>query len=101
MRKNHQRTHLEQTFTLLLPRDRFSEILDEKEYWAFVSQMAEIIQPEGVDMFQMDMVHIHAVLKNRSFDVESLMRQVRPARVSAAAGARSNAPSKRISTMSS
>ncbi|XP_021941869.1 sodium channel protein Nach-like isoform X2 [Zootermopsis nevadensis] len=59
-----------------LYRDEFSEILDEKEYWAFVSQMAEIIQPEGVDMFQMDMVHIHAVLKNRSFDVESLMRQL-------------------------
>jgi len=42
-----------------------------------VSQMAEIIQPEGVDMFQMDLKHIHTVLRNRSYDMESLMRQVR------------------------
>jgi hypothetical protein len=38
--------------------------------------MAEIIQPESVDMFQMDLEHIHAVLRNRSYDMESLMRQV-------------------------
>ena len=56
--------------------DRFSKILDEKEYWAFVSQMAEIIQPEGVDMFHMDLEHIHSVLRNQSYDMESLMRQV-------------------------
>jgi hypothetical protein len=58
------------------PCDRFSEVLNENEYWAFVSQMAEIIQPEGVDMFQMDLAHIHAVLDNRSYDMESLMRRV-------------------------
>ena len=57
--------------------DRFSKVLDENEYWAFVSQMAEIIQPEGVDMLQMDLEHIHAVLRNRSYDMESLMRKVR------------------------
>jgi hypothetical protein len=38
--------------------------------------MAEIIQPEGVDMFQMDLEHIHAVLRNRSYDMESLMMRV-------------------------
>jgi len=41
--------------------------------------MAEIIQPEGVDMLQMDLEHIHAVLRNRSYDMESLMIQVRAA----------------------
>jgi hypothetical protein len=45
--------------------------------------MAEIIQPEGVDMFQMDLEHIHAVLRNRSYDVESLMRRVSAISVSA------------------
>jgi hypothetical protein len=58
------------------PCDRFSKVLNENEYWAFVSQMAEIIQPEGVDMFEMDLAHIHAVLDNRSYDMESLMRRV-------------------------
>jgi hypothetical protein len=67
---------LGQTFHSCFQRDRFSEILNEKEYWGFVSQMAEIIQPEGVDMFQMDLVHIHAVLRNRSYDMEPLMRRV-------------------------
>lgn len=76
IRNRYQITHLEQTFPLVFPRDRFSEILNEKEYWAFVSQMAEIIQPEGVDMLQMDLVHIHAVLRNSSYDMESLMRRV-------------------------
>jgi hypothetical protein len=38
--------------------------------------MAEIIQPEGVDMFQMDLEHIHAVLRNRSYDMESFMMRV-------------------------
>jgi hypothetical protein len=38
--------------------------------------MAEIIQPEGVDMFQMDLEHIHAVLRNRSYNMESLMMRV-------------------------
>jgi hypothetical protein len=38
--------------------------------------MAEIIQPEGVDMFHIDLEHIHAVLRNRSYGMESLMRQV-------------------------
>jgi hypothetical protein len=38
--------------------------------------MAEIIQPEGVDMFHMDLEHIHSVLRNQSYDMESLMRQV-------------------------
>jgi hypothetical protein len=63
---------------LLLPflHDRFTKILNEKEYWAFVSQMAEIIQPEGVDMFQMDLEHIHGVLRNRSYDMETLMMRV-------------------------
>ncbi|XP_033609232.1 sodium channel protein Nach [Cryptotermes secundus] len=59
-----------------LYREEFTKILTEKEYWAFVSQMAEIIQPEGVDMFQMDLEHIHAVLRNRSYDMESLMMRV-------------------------
>jgi len=39
--------------------------------------MAEIIQPEGVDMLQVDLEHIHTVLRNRSYDMESLMRQAR------------------------
>jgi hypothetical protein len=38
--------------------------------------MAEIIQPEGVDMFHMDLEHIHAVLRNRSYNMESLMMRV-------------------------
>jgi hypothetical protein len=69
---------LENLQSLLLPflHVRFAKILTEKEYWAFVSQMAEIIQPEGVDMFQMDLEHIHAVLRNRSYDMESLMKRV-------------------------
>ena len=41
-----------------------------------MSQMAEIIQPEGVDMFHIDLEHIHAVLRNRSYSMESLMGQV-------------------------
>ncbi|XP_069684681.1 sodium channel protein Nach-like [Periplaneta americana] len=35
--------------------------------------MAEIIQPEGVDMLQLDLGHIHEVLRNRSYNMETLM----------------------------
>ncbi|XP_069675732.1 sodium channel protein Nach-like [Periplaneta americana] len=56
-----------------LYEQEFSQLLSEKEYWAFVSQMAEIIQPEGVDMLQLDLNHIHEVLRNRSYNMETLM----------------------------
>jgi hypothetical protein len=46
--------------------------------------MAEIIQPEGVDMFQMDLEHIHAVLRNRSYNMESLMMRVSELRIQTA-----------------
>ncbi|KAJ9586858.1 hypothetical protein L9F63_019540 [Diploptera punctata] len=58
-----------------LYKQEFSQFLEEKVYWAFVSQMAEIIQPEGID-FQLDFDRIQAVFKNRSYDMESLMKQL-------------------------
>ncbi|PSN58038.1 hypothetical protein C0J52_02048 [Blattella germanica] len=53
----------------------FVGFLDKEEYWAFVQQMAEIIQPEGID-FQLDLNRIQEVFKNRSFNMESLMKRL-------------------------
>ncbi|KAK7862083.1 hypothetical protein R5R35_011499 [Gryllus longicercus] len=49
-----------------------SELMEE-EYYSFVMQMAEIVQPESVNQFRQNITHLEAVLQRHGLNMERLM----------------------------